>query len=292
MRKTLLREDGNRWCELDVRLENGRLSITGTEGAVLTPPRARQRALEFWESFFEDSPEELKAMNLRFDRRFRSPRGAARFVLHSDGEYHGLDVRREDEGKVYTAESCGQIRDELRRWFPEVEPYLSWHLNDMHAGCEHQEALGWRRGKTIALTDDTLTPAQRTELEAIEAARVARLREKAYAERWANLRAYKSAAISWIRSHRGGDATVTLHDLGVLGAPKGAYLDPGARQTLRTFDRWMREDLEREIPAQPFVAAIYKDCIGAPCPECGYRYGTEWLRRELPSEVVAWVESL
>ena len=32
--------------------------------------------------------------------------------------------------------------------------------------------------------------------------------------------------------------------------------------------------------------------IGKPCPECGYEYGTKWLREEVPGEVLDFLDSL
>lgn len=40
-------------------------------------------------------------------------------------------------------ESCGQIREDLDKWFPEWKKHFKWHLNDMNAGCIHQRELGW-----------------------------------------------------------------------------------------------------------------------------------------------------
>jgi hypothetical protein len=31
------------------------------------------------------------------------------------------------------------------RWYQLLDVWKEWHLNDMHAGCEHQRALGWER---------------------------------------------------------------------------------------------------------------------------------------------------
>jgi len=74
---------------------------------------------------------------------------AAKFVIAIDGLLHGLDVHAEVDGKIYLTEGCGQCTDELVKWFPEVEPYLKFHLNDMQPGCEHQrQALrGWEVGE-------------------------------------------------------------------------------------------------------------------------------------------------
>lgn len=92
----------------------------------------------------------------------------------------GDDVYMRTKSGKLIVESCGQIVDTLAKWFPECQPYLPWHLNDMHAACEHQEA----RGET------------------------------------------------------------------------------------------------------------YVTHLMAVCPDCGYKLGSQWLKRELPAEVIAWFENL
>lgn len=32
--------------------------------------------------------------------------------------------------------------------------------------------------------------------------------------------------------------------------------------------------------------------LSFPCPTCGYKYGTAWLKREVPSDVVEWLRAL
>ena len=66
----------------------------------------------------------------------------------------------------------------------------------------------------------------------------------------------------------------------------------GERAELKKIVTSLHELSEFEHGDQPFSSAIFKDSLLAPCPECGYRYGSQWLRRELPAEVIAWVESL
>lgn len=146
MHKAKHREKGRRWCQVDLKLENGRLSITGCEGSIIGQANARKQAREYWESFFEDSPAEIIEMNKRCGSRCHNARQAARFVLATDGEFHGLDVHQDDGKHVYITESCGQIRETILEFFPELAPILPWHLNDMHAECEHQQA----RGETYA----------------------------------------------------------------------------------------------------------------------------------------------
>lgn len=140
MTKTLFKQSGLRWAEATLTIKDGRLSITGAEGSVTTVRAARKMAIEYWESYLDESPEEMVRMLKDYGKR--TARTAAKYIVETDGEFHGLDVHKVDGARVYLTESCGQIVDTLREWFPELIPALPWHLNDMHAECEHQEARG------------------------------------------------------------------------------------------------------------------------------------------------------
>ena len=259
MERKIRRERGDRWCELQIKLENGRLSVCGSEGAILGAARAKKDALEYWVSYFRDEPDAIHEMNKRCGKHFRSPLSAARFVVASDGDFHGLDVHAEDGGKVYTTESCGQIRETLSDWFPEARPLFAWHLNNMKAGCEHQDKLGWGHGHTVALSPNDLTDAQREALNRRAEAKTKPARDRLVKEREDRQRAEK----------------VRKDGRGFL-----------VRSELAT----IRADVEREIKPAPFEGAIYKDSIGAPCPTCGYEYGTAWLKRELPEKITELAE--
>lgn len=134
------------WCEVTIELRDQgsgpELSITGAEGSVVSENMAKGLSQRYWESFFEECPEEIYAMNKRFDRRFTSAAGAARFVRECDGDLHGIDVHEQDNGRILITESCGQIRDIISEWFPEVVDLLPYHLNNLNSLCEHQEARG------------------------------------------------------------------------------------------------------------------------------------------------------
>jgi hypothetical protein len=140
------RERDGRWCEVTVELREGKggpvLSITGDEGAIVSRRDALRQSQEYWESYFDDEPESIAQLNERCGTRFRSPRTAAKYVRDIDGELHGLDGHVDDGKRVYLTESCGQIRDEIDAWFPEVALFFSWHLNNTRASCVHQEARG------------------------------------------------------------------------------------------------------------------------------------------------------
>ena len=140
MRRTITRHADGEWCEIEIKLRDGRLSICGSAGYVLTPAQARREAHEMNASLYDElSDDERRDFNRRL--RCRSANGFARRIAECDGEYAGIDVHGElDDGRVLVTTSCGQIREELQKWFPEAADLYPWHLNDMRADCEHQEA--------------------------------------------------------------------------------------------------------------------------------------------------------
>jgi hypothetical protein len=141
-----LKVEGDEWCEVEIKLRdrNGKLelSITGTCGYVTGKRAARRDSQEYWESFFEDDPDQIRDMNERMGTNFRSPRSAARYVREHDGEFHGMDVHDEYKGKLLICTGAGQIREEINRFFPEVKSLYRWHLNGMQSGCVHQALQG------------------------------------------------------------------------------------------------------------------------------------------------------
>ena len=211
MKREITRTKGDQFCTARIEIENGRLSVCGTAGRIVTRAAAKKEALQSWVDYFEDSPAERHAMNKKCNRTFKTAKSAARFVIVTDGEFHGLDVHgTSDEKTVRIVQSCGQIKEELVEFFPEIAPLLPWHLNDLKAGCEHQDVLGWGHG-----IDVTVEPES------------------------------KEAQNAW-----GATVTVTTQ------------------------------------------RKVYKDSIGAPCPTCGYCYGTAWTKRELPPEIVKLAEEV
>lgn len=144
MKRRIMREKDGQFCVLEIELderEPGKpeLSICGTAGRIATREAAGQEALDYWTSFFDENPSE-KMRLIENEKRYMTDEEAASYVLAVDGEFHGLDVSREDGDKVYLADSFGQIREEIAEFFPEAVPYFKWHLNGMRAGCAHQQA--------------------------------------------------------------------------------------------------------------------------------------------------------
>jgi hypothetical protein len=146
---------------IELRLQTGdkgpRFTVCGTAGYILSEKDAERESQEFWESCLEEG-ENLADFNRQNNSRYRSTERAARFLRSYEGAYSGLDVVYpsdvDTDDKVFVAHSCGQIRSELQRFFPDFDWTFPHHLNDLHAGCEHQDA----RGETYKTHPDAVCP--------------------------------------------------------------------------------------------------------------------------------------
>lgn len=283
-----------KFCEVDIGVLEGRLSVSGTCGRVCTEAAAKKEALNYWERFFEDNPSEEMQMSRKFDRRFKSPRHAAKFVVESDGDFHGLDVVATVGKKVLIGEGFGQITEEIRKWFPKVAPLLPWHLNDMRAGCEHQRKLKWGHGKVIALAPDTLTEAQRKAIDNdISTRRSEAVKLETTRLRAALLRMSAGRLRDWVVV-KSNNKQPSVQDVEEVRSwldgsyrPWSAAVSNGAK-----YAAWVKADVERAVKVEKFEGALYKDCLGAPCPECGYKYGTAWVMEPLPLKIVQLAASV
>jgi len=144
MKRTEFKENGDEWCELEIELcsragKGLELSICGSYGQIETLEDAEDMAKESWLDFFDDDTE-FGAFVKRFPD-VSTVEDAAQFILDTDGEFFGLDVYRENGDRIYLMHGGGQCIEEIKQWFPEVKPYLQWHLNGMRAGCVHQESM-------------------------------------------------------------------------------------------------------------------------------------------------------
>lgn len=284
MKKNIRRVKGDRFCKLEVEISNRNgkgleLSICGTEGRLV-----------------------------------------------ADGPLHGLDVDgKADDGRPAVVESCGQIREELGRWFPEAVPFFRYHLNGMNAGCAHQRELGWGPGHHVTLKARELTQAQRTALyrrareearhEVLMSGRIAELigsfyRDESEARVWLACRYDRVPDVSAVRRLvalgqavtelevrnllRSRPEAVVSAAVKIYAAETGAEVTPEDLTAMRdAFEAVVAEVVRvRMANWNPAETKTYEDSLGAPCPECGYRYGSAWLFEELPAEVVAWVHSL
>jgi hypothetical protein len=226
-------------------------------------------------------------------------RAAFTKVLHPADEHMGnhfvpvfVEVKYSNDGRLSMtgvvgprsngdcAGSCGQINmgmkvDELRlapgwtggqlqRLF---EVWDRWHLNDMRAGCEHQRET-WNPSEKLEVVSYGLTT------EAY------RLRERALA---------KAA-----QAGLDGNAAQLSDTERALASMDDWYKDrhepPDADSPLSG----CYEVKKRETKSAGWVIANEhpRGILIKPCDVCGYRYGTKWLREEVPADVLDFLRSL
>ncbi len=292
MQRRITRTRGKRYCTIEIELkpcqglETGRLSITGEEGRIVSVANAKKEAIQYWKSFFEENRGELHAMNDKCGTNFRSALSAAKYVLRVDGPFHGLDATDMHDGTVRVLESCGCMHETLGEWFPEFAPLFAWHLNDMNAGCEHQDKLGWGKGYTVAITRHTATPVQLKVEQAKLDEQYNRQIEFLFGSAWEEIRLSEGMTASTVRGMKGPGSSCSIDEANVIRTKESLLDSHWAKKFRAQVKEYVRSCLRKENPAPVFDHAVYPDSISAPCPECGYRYGTEWLKRELPEEIV------
>lgn len=231
--------------------------------------------------------------------------------LHIEIEIRERDGKPEELSITGTYDGGGgQIRESLGELSPDrLAPgwtaaklddlraiWDKWHLNGMQAGCSHQRALGWGHGKTIALAPDELTAAQREAIAARAGAKAERERGKWKAGRLEELT--RGGRLAWFEAHKadpGERLTVAIDEAIQQWARHGgaSHLRTVGYQALyKTLAGWLDADAIAARPAEVFKGQVYQDSLSAPCPECGYRYGSAWLTEPLPDAVYAFVDSL
>lgn len=146
MNKKLEYQNGKNWAEVTIEFEDGKLSICGSMGEIVSLQDAKKQALEYWTSYFDEMPAEIIEMNKRCGSKCHNSLQAAKYVLSVDGQFHGLDLHKVENGKAWLLQTCGQCVDSIAEELPEfpkikriAEIAKEWHLNDMHSGTEAQE---------------------------------------------------------------------------------------------------------------------------------------------------------
>lgn len=77
------------------------------------------------------------------------------------------------------------------------------------------------------------------------------------------------------RAEKWGDKLIPIEELS-----KGYYNTAVINGKEYVYSRWV-------YPGQ------HKDgVLNKPCPKCGYKYGSAWLRKEVPQDVLVWLDNL
>lgn len=176
--------------------------------------------------------------------------------------------------------ACGQINMDFVKYYPDpvfnegwnadlfaqfLAVWDRWHLNDMRPGCEHQR--NWNTKALVNTTSYTWGPAfhdlrrrvENGEATAIEYGEYQEMKTRVYA--------------------------VTIG----LNTPKCET--PEVAELLA--GRWLEvSKAETKRAGWVSIAEHPEGLLSKPCPVCGYKYGSAWNKEEVPSDVIAFLESL
>lgn len=197
-------------------------------------------------------------------------------VFYKDGKLSMTGV----EGPLRNGDaigSCGQIDGHLKLedltlmdgWTIEdvrrlFEIWHEWHLNDMQPGCEHQRA-NWNTTEEIEVVEYGLTTDAYQEIKQAKEDAIKRLIDTGRVEASDDLRAL--LALPWTRKEAPDADSVA----------SGRY---EVKKREKKMVGWVRPD---EHP---------KGILAKPCEVCGYKYGSQWKKKEVPEDVLEWLASM
>lgn len=181
----------------------------------------------------------------------------------------------------------GQCVDTVAALFPNdyklqrmKEIWERWHLNDMRAHCQHQRLL----------------PAfQYRDMEMLEVE--------------VEFHAFSALEKAAAKDDLGPEAKTlaNLQAFGVKPFNKVLMDFDRANRLYEYLDRWMPGWKEgqtkyakgKNLTARPIKKALNwlrpsehpMGFLGKACPECGYKFGSAWMKEEIPADVIAEIES-
>ena len=190
--------------------------------------------------------------------------------------------------------SCGQIDSSIREaldagelsFAPEwnadsvrrlLAVWDAWHLNDMQAGCEHQRANGWQAEavRKVTIYQWKLKPE------------ISRKQEELKAEAVERASSTESTALGFSpEEKRIMKLEYTIK--GIVPELEGwdaKYYEAGE-------DRGYFAHKEEKALGWLSPEEHPQGILTKACEVCGYKYGTAWMKAELPADVIAFVEGM
>jgi hypothetical protein len=152
-----------------------------------------------------------------------------------------------------------------------------WHLNDMSPMCEHQRALGWDNGKELTVYHFRLRPV------------VVDARKNAEKRALAALKAGEQFTPADYEIEYSNLADRITHDQAELPEALAKYYMPNGPQYDK--DSYNRQS---EIKTAGWLTETEhpEGLMSKPCPTCGYKYGSAWLKQDVPAEVIEFLKGL
>lgn len=172
----------------------------------------------------------------------------------------------------------GELRGEWTRGMLNklCDTWERWHLNDMRPYCIHQKCLGWDKlaSKKVTLYYYKLSTEALQKQKAAEQAALAALKEgKTFTPTVEQVKYARLKYSMTSPSELSGEAA----DLYV--PYKSLYIGDHGSTEERTLG-YLKPD---EHP---------DGLLTKPCPVCGYKYGSAWLKEEVPENVIDWLFAL
>lgn len=160
------------------------------------------------------------------------------------------------------------------KWQRLLEIWHDWHLNDMRAACEHQTGPEWDTGKQLEVYTYSWGP------------RYHELREKVTGGTDPAETAAAAALLAAINAEFGR--------LGLHGRRTGPGPAWGGEAERLLAEGYIEKSAK---PAMKGAGWTYpyehpEGLLCKPCPVCGHKYGSAWLRVDVPESAVEFLRGL
>ena len=175
----------------------------------------------------------------------------------NDNQYHNLTRPQDIEfAPGWNAE----------KWLDLLGIWHEWHLNDMKPGCEHQRR-DWDTSKelcivTYRLTDEVLKEQNHIKAEAMKGL------------------------------ENVGQVKLTEHDQRILALPWEMKRPVESALSVDLVKVYNEKSRETKTAGWVYETDHPGGLLSKPCPVCGYKYGTSWLKVELPQDVIDFINAL
>jgi hypothetical protein len=167
-------------------------------------------------------------------------------------------------------------------WTPEVvtrlrEIWQRWHLNDLRPACVHQRELGW--------TDKAITSITLYHWALNDSA----------------CKLMKQATDAAVNALKGGETFTPTPEqtfyanLGYSLTTHTSELPPELvehYQPRRSLYAGDKGHTEQKTLGWLYPHEHPDGLLTRPCPICGYKYGTSWLKEDVPDDVIQWLFGL
>lgn len=155
------------------------------------------------------------------------------------------------------------------KWYEFLHIWKVWHLNDMKAGCEHQEAdPNFQPEKIIEIIKYTWSDRI---YDQHKKAGEGELSEKEYAQ-------FKQ---EWGR----------IHEF-LYREKDGQYYDQEEIEKLLHLDCIKEKSKETKTAGWVNTYEHPEGLLGRQCSVCGWRYGHGWKRKDVPEDVLQFLKNL